>query len=63
LENAQRISRGKTSPKGVFKSALDANIITLEEYQKLVRMVEDRNLTSHAYDKLLAEEISALIPS
>lgn len=50
------------SPKPVFKICLDTNLVTQEEYTKLIEMIEDRNLTSHAYDETLAERIKTAIP-
>jgi len=50
------------SPKDTLRESLHANIITKEEFEKLVSCVRDRNLTSHTYNEPLAEEIVANIP-
>ena len=51
------------SPKGIFKSALELSIISAEEHAVLVKMIEDRNLTSHTYDLALAETLQQAIPN
>jgi len=51
------------SPKGILKMALDLRIFSNNDYANLVRMIEDRNLTSHAYNSDLAQRISEAIPS
>ncbi len=49
-----------TTPKGVYKYALDAKIITPEEYPIFIDIVEDRNRTSHCYNEFIAEEVSEM---
>lgn len=51
------------SPKGVLKQAWEIGTINEEEYQILVKAIEDRNLTSHTYNEHLAQSISASIPA
>jgi nucleotidyltransferase substrate binding protein (TIGR01987 family) len=50
------------SPKGVFKVALDTQVISDQEEDELRLLIENRNLTSHAYNIELAESISSLVP-
>ncbi len=51
-----------SSPKGVFKMALDAQVITIDDEAELRLLIENRNLTSHAYNAYLADEIGKIIP-
>ena len=51
-----------SAPKGVFKAAVDAQVISLEEEAELRLLIENRNLTSHAYNVDLAELIAKIIP-
>jgi nucleotidyltransferase substrate binding protein (TIGR01987 family) len=45
-------------PRPTLKKAFAEGLIpTAEEADNWLRMLEDRNLTSHAYDQALAEEI------
>jgi len=50
------------SPRDVLRDTLTANIITQDEFKKLIECVRDRNLTSHTYNEPLAEEIAGNIP-
>lgn len=49
------------SPRAVLKLCSDNNIITEKQYVMLIKMVEDRNITSHTYNEKLAEQISSKI--
>lgn len=51
------------SPKSIFKACLDVKIIDNQEYISCIKMVDDRNMSSHAYLEELAQEISTAIPS
>ncbi len=45
-------------PRPTLKKAFTENLIpTPEEADMWLRMIEDRNLTSHAYDEILAKRI------
>lgn len=62
LKDYLEITKGLTtvaSPKPLFRIAFDAEIISKEEYTLCLNMIEDRNLTSHAYNAEIAEEIAA----
>lgn len=50
------------SPKAVIKSLLDAELINQEKYVTLISMIDDRNLTSHAYNEEVAKDIFNAIP-
>ena len=50
------------SPKTIIRMAHDANIITEEEFETLIKAITRRNETSHAYNKDLAHEIIEEIP-
>ncbi len=49
-------------PKSVFRECLKAKLINKEESEKLIKMVDDRNLTSHTYNEILAKDIGSRIP-
>lgn len=51
------------SPKAIIKLGVDARLITTDEYIIFIKMINDRNLTSHAYNVIIAEEISYAIPA
>lgn len=45
------------SPKAVLKEAFDADLIDEKQYLQLLTSVNDRNLTSHAYQEDVALQI------
>lgn len=63
LEVIEKITVVVASPKAVFRACVDSKLITQEEFETFLSMVDSRNLTSHTYNRLLAERISALIPT
>ncbi len=50
-------------PKAVLKECFNAKIVTKEEFETCINLIEDRNLTSHGYNEDLAEQISKQIPN
>ena len=51
------------SPKGVFRLAVDTQVISIDEEIELRVLIENRNLTSHAYNIELARSIGKIIPA
>jgi nucleotidyltransferase substrate binding protein (TIGR01987 family) len=58
IEKIYKVDISIITPKATFRSALNVKIITEEQFNSLLKMVDDRNLTSHGYNEILAEEIS-----
>ena len=50
------------SPRQILQAALDALLISPEEFKSFLSMIEDRHLASHAYHEELAQEITQRIP-
>ena len=50
------------SPREVIRTGLTAKLYSEETSQKLLQMLDDRNLTSHTYVEELAESIAHRIP-
>jgi len=50
------------NPRRVFRACFDNKFISNDEFELLSKAVEDRNLTSHTYNKELAERIRNDIP-
>jgi nucleotidyltransferase substrate binding protein (TIGR01987 family) len=50
------------SPKTAYREALKAHLITEDETRIAMRMVEDRNLTTHTYDQQLIDKITKSLP-
>lgn len=51
------------SPKVFFKACLDTKIVDNKEYTACIKMIDDRNMSSHTYLEGLAQEISTAIPT
>jgi nucleotidyltransferase substrate binding protein (TIGR01987 family) len=56
LEASGRIIENP-SPKAVFRECLKAKILSEEEVRLAIAMVDHRNLTTHAYNEAVVEEI------
>jgi nucleotidyltransferase substrate binding protein (TIGR01987 family) len=50
------------SPKPIFKEFLKIEILNEDETKLSLKMIDDRNSTSHTYNAETAEEISSEIP-
>ncbi len=50
------------SSKGILREALNAKIITDDEFEQLVEGVSDRNSTSHIYKEEIAEILAFHLP-
>lgn len=50
------------SPKGVIRACRDVGLLSDEDTQYALEMVEDRNLTSHVYDESAAEDLAGRLP-
>ncbi|OGL77942.1 hypothetical protein A3J43_00390 [Candidatus Uhrbacteria bacterium RIFCSPHIGHO2_12_FULL_54_23] len=51
------------SPKGVMREAHTAGLLTLEQAEEALRMVDDRNRASHLYKEEMADEVYEKIPA
>lgn len=50
------------SPKTVIREACKTKIITEQDSEKILKMVDDRNMSSHIYKEEIADDISSRIP-
>lgn len=62
LENTEKIDVSINSPRGIIREATKAKVISEDEGEECMEMIECRNRTSHAYYELMAEEIAIEIP-
>ena len=49
-------------PRSILKECAETKIITQDEFEQCILLIESRNMTSHGYNEPLAEEISKKIP-
>lgn len=46
------------TPRAIFRECSLVGLITSDEFQNISDVIADRNLTSHTYNEILAEEIA-----
>ncbi len=62
MQDYQKLIVDVASPRGVFRAASEAKLISHDELNQLLDAVTDRNLSSHAYDEDVAEQVVKRIP-
>jgi len=50
-------------PRPVIRTSYSSNVINEDEAEKALKMIDDRNMTSHIYVEEIAEDLAAKIPS
>lgn len=58
----KNVGAEQSHPKPVFRECFKAGLINELETEKLIEMVDDRNITSHAYKENIANKVSKNIP-
>lgn len=62
LEEIEKIPLSINSPRGIIREAVNARLLTENEGNKCMKIIEARNKTSHTYHEIMAEEIAQQIP-
>lgn len=62
IKSIFKIKISAPRPKIVLQESLDLNLITKEEFNICLDIIDDRNETAHGYNENLAEEICKQIP-
>ncbi len=62
LQEKTSVDVTAANPRGILRTAVNAKLISSEEYEVLLKGLRHRNLTSHIYDEERAEKIFAHIP-
>lgn len=63
MSDILNITIDAASPRPILREALNATIITQEEFEILIQGIIRRNETSHAYNKELANQIIDELPN
>ena len=50
------------SPRAIIKDALSADLLSREEFEKLMHAITNRNETSHAYNESIAQGVLDELP-
>jgi len=51
------------APKSIIRDAHNTKLITEEDARELIKMINDRNLSSHIYKEEVADEVASKIPT
>jgi nucleotidyltransferase substrate binding protein (TIGR01987 family) len=62
LQEKLQIPMEFNAPKGIIEECLNANVINRTEHRMLLKCLNNRNETSHAYNEAVAQEIILEIP-
>lgn len=62
LESVCSVALEVKGSRHVFREALRAGLITQEQVEIAFKMIDLRNLTSHAYDQEVADKVAREIP-
>jgi nucleotidyltransferase substrate binding protein (TIGR01987 family) len=62
MQDYQKLTVDIMSPRSVLRAAVEANLISPTELKQLLDAVTDRNLSSHAYNEEIAQQIAERIP-
>ncbi|MFA6990716.1 MAG: HI0074 family nucleotidyltransferase substrate-binding subunit [Candidatus Babeliales bacterium] len=60
---SEGINMAIETPKNTFRESLKATLLSEDEVRLALQMVDHRNLSTHGYDEMLIESISAQIPA
>ncbi|MBD3231465.1 nucleotidyltransferase [Candidatus Dependentiae bacterium] len=50
------------APKSIIREACNSRLISEQDAEHILKMIEDRNMSSHIYKEEVADQISAKIP-
>ena len=60
LEKEIGVKLEQSGPRPIYRHALKARLITAEESEKALKMIDDRNLTTHTYKEATANKVVEL---
>ncbi|KKR97354.1 MAG: Nucleotidyltransferase substrate binding protein, HI0074 family [candidate division TM6 bacterium GW2011_GWE2_41_16] len=63
IEEVYKIPINAPIPNEVYKIAHDTGLLSKQELASAQKILQDRNLTSHIYREVIAQEIAADIPA
>ncbi|HMK33396.1 MAG TPA: HI0074 family nucleotidyltransferase substrate-binding subunit [Nitrosopumilaceae archaeon] len=63
LRDIEKLDIALQSPRGIIREAVKARVLSEQEGDECMDMVEARNKTSHTYHEEMADEIAHAIPA
>lgn len=63
LQEYMKFDTESASPRAIVRDAVNANMLSTEEFEILMKCITSRNETSHAYNESLAKELISALPT
>lgn len=62
MQDYLKMAIESVAPRAIIKEALTANLLSREEFEKLMDAITNRNETSHAYNESIAQGVLDELP-
>ena len=62
MQDYLKMSVESAAPRAIIKDALTADLLSREEFEKLMNAITNRNETSHAYNESIAQGVLEELP-
>lgn len=63
LQEKNKLRLESATPRNILREAVNATLISEDEYMHLLDALSDRNVTSHSYNEPVAENLIKKIPT
>lgn len=63
MQDYLKMSVESAAPRAIIKDALTADLLSREEFEKLMQAITNRNETSHAYNESIAQDVLQELPA
>lgn len=63
MQDHLKMSVESAAPRAIIKDALTADLLSREEFEKLMQAITNRNETSHAYNESIAQDVLQELPA
>jgi|GEM_PF-1670283 len=63
LQDYLKVPIAIAAPRGVLRAAVEAKLISHQELNQLLDALTDRNISSHAYDEDITQQVAKRIPA
>jgi len=63
MQDYLKMSVESAAPRAIIKDALTADLLSREEFEKLMQAITNRNETSHAYNESIAQGVLDELPA
>ena len=63
MQDYLKMSVESVAPRAIIKDALTADLLSRDEFEKLMHAITNRNETSHAYNESIAQSVLEELPN